>query len=136
MKKAWNPADPAWYLHNQNIMSFSLQYFCFSAIPTSKLSAPGVTIPAAVRQKGPYELLSLLVREEDGTTLSNAAMAQRYVLTHFSSCFLIYELLSKDSWERDPYFHCYSLLHNTQIRKPVFSLRRARNPTKKIVPRT
>lgn len=136
MKEAWNPADPARYLHNQNIMSFSLQYFWFSAIPTSKLPAPGVTIPAAVPQKGPYELLSLRIQEEDGTTLSNAAMAQRYVLTHFGPCFLIYELLSKDSWERDPNFHHYSLLHNTQIRKPVFSLRKARNYTKKIVPRT
>lgn len=136
MKEAWNTADPARYLHKQNIMSFSLQYFCFSAIPTSKLPAPGVTIPAAVPQKGPYEQLSLLVQEEDGTTLSNAAMAQRYILTHFSPCFLIYELLSKDSRERDPNFHHYSLLHNTQIRKPVFSLRKARNYTKKIVPRT
>lgn len=68
--------------------------------------------------------------------LSNAAMAQRYILTHFGPCFLIYELLSKDSRERDPNFHHYSLLHNTQIRKPVFSLRKARNYTKKIVPRT
>lgn len=48
MKEAWNHADPAQYLHNQNIMSFSLQCFCFSAIPASNLTARGMTIPAAV----------------------------------------------------------------------------------------
>lgn len=50
----------------------------FSEIPTSNLSAPGVTIPEAVTvpQKGPYELLYLLVQEEVGTSLPNAAMAQ------------------------------------------------------------
>lgn len=40
-------------LHNQNIMCFSLQCSCFSAIPTSNLSVPGIPVP----QKGPYELL-------------------------------------------------------------------------------
>lgn len=119
-------------------MSFSLQCFCYSAIPTSNLSAPGVTIPAAVAvpQKGPYELLCLLVWEGVGTSLPNASMAQRYVLTHFSPCSLIYEPHSKDSWEKDPHFHLYSLLHNTQIRRPVCSLREARNHSKKIVSRT
>lgn len=91
----------------------------------SNLSAPGGTIPAvaAVPQKGPYELLHLLLQEEADTSHPNAAMAQRYVLSHFSPCSLIYELHSKDNWERDPYFHHYSLLCNTQINRPVFPVK-------------
>lgn len=57
-------------------------------------------------------------------------------LTHFSSCSLIYQPHSKDNWERDAYFHHCSLLHTTQIRRPVCSLRKARNKTKEIVTRT
>lgn len=66
---------------------------------------------------------------------SQMQLWHRYVLTHFSPRSLFYEPHSKDNRERGPYFHHYSLLCNTQVRKPVCSLRKARNHTKKIVSR-